>query len=82
MKSYEEMSRDVIARINEHEEKVKKQDGDLSIPLQRTQDILAWLGQNRRPGQKICGFSMETENLLANSSKKLEKKKEGTICVF
>ena len=62
------------------DEKVKKQDGDLSIPLQRTQDILLWLGQNRRPGQKICGFSMETENMLENSRKKLTKKGVDMIC--
>ena len=55
-------------------EKVKKKDGDLSIPLKRTQDILAWLGENRREGQFLCGFSMETEHLLENSRAKLEKK--------
>jgi len=62
------------------EEKVKKQEGDLSIPLQRTQDILAWLGQNRRPDQRICGFSMETENMLENSRRKLQKKNVDMIC--
>ena len=55
-------------------EKVKKKDGDLSIPLKRTQDILAWLGENRREGQFLCGFSMETKHLLENSRAKLEKK--------
>ena len=55
-------------------EKVKKKDGDLSVPLKRTQDILAWLGENRREGQFLCGFSMETEHLLENSRAKLEKK--------
>ena len=55
-------------------EKVKKKDGDLSIPLKRTQDILAWLGENQREGQFLCGFSMETEHLLENSRAKLEKK--------
>ena len=55
-------------------EKVKKKDGDLSIPLKRTQDILAWLWENRREGQFLCGFSMETEHLLENSRAKLEKK--------
>ena len=55
-------------------EKVKKKDGELSIPLKRTQDILAWLGENRREGQFLCGFSMETEHLLENSRAKLEKK--------
>lgn len=56
------------------EEKIKKMDGDSSISLTRTQDILAWLGANRQPGQFLCGFSMETENMLENSQKKLEKK--------
>ena len=55
-------------------EEVKKKDGDLSGPLERTQDILAWLGENRREGQFLCGFSMETEHLLENSRAKLEKK--------
>ncbi len=55
-------------------EKVKKKDGDLSVPLKRTQDILAWLGEHRREGQFLCGFSMETEHLLENSRTKLEKK--------
>ena len=54
--------------------KLKKKDGDLSIPLERTQDILAALGESKRPGQFLCGFSMETENMLENSRKKLEKK--------
>ncbi len=60
--------------------KLKKKDGDLSIPLKRTQDILAWLGQNRREGQVICGFSMETENMLENSRSKLTKKNVDMIC--
>ena len=47
--------------------KMKKKDGDLSIPLKRTQDILQHLGSHRRPGQVICGFSMETQNMLENS---------------
>lgn len=56
------------------DQKVKKQDGNLVIELERTDDILAHLGENRRPGQFLCGFAMETENLLENSRKKLEKK--------
>jgi phosphopantothenoylcysteine decarboxylase/phosphopantothenate--cysteine ligase len=56
------------------ENKVKKTDGDLSIPLVRTRDILAELGAQKRPGQFICGFSMETENMVENSQKKLVKK--------
>ena len=47
----------------------------MSIPLARTQDILGWVAENRHPGLFVCGFSMETENLLENSSKKLVKKK-------
>lgn len=54
--------------------KMKKNDGDLVIELERTDDILASLGDNRRPGQFLCGFAMETENLLENSRKKLKKK--------
>ncbi len=54
--------------------KIKKKDGELTIELERTQDILATLGSQKKPGQFICGFSMETENLLANSQAKLEKK--------
>ena len=54
--------------------KIKKKDGDMAIPLARTKDILAALGESKRPGQFLCGFSMETENMLENSRKKLEKK--------
>ena len=56
--------------------KIKKEDGDadFSLPLERTDDILAWLGSHKKPGQILCGFSMETENMLENSRKKLEKK--------
>lgn len=56
------------------DQKMKKKDGDLVIELERTDDILASLGENRRPGQFLCGFAMETENLLENSRKKLKKK--------
>lgn len=55
-------------------EKIKKKEGEMSIPLTRTTDILGWLGERRQPGQILCGFSMETENLLENSRAKLEKK--------
>ena len=54
--------------------KIKKKDGDMSIPLKRTQDILGYLGQHRKEGQFLCGFSMETENMLENSRGKLERK--------
>ena len=61
-------------------DKIKKKEGDLSIPLKRTTDILAWLGEHRRPGQVICGFSMETRDMVANSQAKLENKKVDMIC--
>ena len=54
--------------------KIKKSDGDMSIPLKRTQDIIGYLGSHRKEGQFLCGFSMETENMLENSRKKLQKK--------
>ncbi len=54
--------------------KIKKKDGDLSLPLERTRDILGELGKNKRPGQFLCGFSMETEKLLENSRAKLRRK--------
>jgi phosphopantothenoylcysteine decarboxylase/phosphopantothenate--cysteine ligase len=56
------------------DQKVKKKDGDLSIPLERTRDILLYLGSHKRPGQFLCGFSMETEHMIENSQKKLVKK--------
>lgn len=56
------------------DEKMKKKDGELTIALERTEDILAYLGAHRREGQFICGFSMETEHMLENSRAKLEKK--------
>ena len=61
------------------EDKMKKSDDALSIPLERTQDILGWLGQHRQPGQFLCGFSMETQNMVENSRKKLEKKQVDMI---
>lgn len=60
-------------------EKMKKTEGDLSIPLSRTKDILAYLGAHKKEGQLLCGFSMETENMLENSKKKLEKKNADMI---
>lgn len=57
------------------DEKLKKKDDEMSLVLERTEDILAWLGVHRRPGQFLCGFSMETEHMLENSRAKLEKKK-------
>ena len=60
--------------------KLKKSDADMSIPLKRTQDILKYLGANKRPGQFLCGFSMETDNVLENSRKKLKSKNCDMIC--
>lgn len=57
------------------DEKLKKKDDEMNLVLERTEDILAWLGEHRRPGQFLCGFSMETEHMLENSRAKLEKKK-------
>lgn len=56
------------------DEKIKKGSGVTSLTLKRTTDILAWLGAHKKTGQYLCGFSMETENLMENSRKKLEKK--------
>ena len=56
------------------DEKIKKRDDDMSIPLERTDDILKYLGENKRPGQFLCGFSMETQNMIGNSRVKLTKK--------
>ena len=55
-------------------EKIEKKDGDNAIALTRTKDILGWLGEHRREGQFLCGFSMETQNMLENSRQKLTKK--------
>lgn len=60
--------------------KIKKADGDLAIPLKRTQDILSWLGAHRSEEQILCGFSMETDNVLENSRKKLQTKGCQMIC--
>ena len=60
--------------VNVASEKVKKKDGELSIALERTDDILQYLGDHRRAGQFLCGFSMETEHLVENSREKLKKK--------
>ena len=60
--------------------KIKKKDGDMFIPLKRTQDILKYLGENRRKEQVIVGFSMESENVLENSRAKLTKKNVDMIC--
>lgn len=56
------------------DEKVKKKDGEMSIEMERTDDILNYLGEHKKEGQFLCGFSMETEHMLENSRKKLHKK--------
>lgn len=60
--------------------KIKKSDDDMAINLKRTTDILSYLGKNKTDGQIICGFSMETENMLENSKAKLTKKNVDMIC--
>ena len=62
-------------------EKIKKSsdESDLSLQLKRTKDILKWLGEHKKDGQLICGFSMETENILENSKAKLKKKNADMI---
>ena len=55
-------------------EKTKKKDGDMAIELERTDDILKWLGEHKKESQLLCGFSMETEHMLENSRAKLKKK--------
>lgn len=60
--------------------KIKKSDGDMNIPLKRTTDILKYIGENRRNNQIICGFSMETDNVIENSQKKLTSKNADMIC--
>ena len=57
------------------DQKMKKGEGDMSIPLERTGDVLGWVAQHRHPGLFVCGFSMETEHMLENSQKKRTKKK-------
>lgn len=66
---------------NKKDEKIKKSDNDsdLKIDLERTTDILSWLGAHKKEGQVLCGFSMETQNMIENSKKKLEKKNADII---
>lgn len=66
--------------VSYSEQKMKKGDNDMSIPLTRTQDILGWLGDHKQAGQVLVGFSMETENLIENSRRKLTKKHADLIC--
>lgn len=59
---------------NVADDKIKKRDGDMAIPLERTDDILGWVAEHRHPGLFVCGFSMETRDMLENSRKKLARK--------
>ena len=61
------------------DEKVKKKDGDATLTMERTEDILSYLGTHKKPGQFLCGFSMETEHMLENSRAKLAKKNADMI---
>ncbi|MBR6580587.1 MAG: bifunctional phosphopantothenoylcysteine decarboxylase/phosphopantothenate--cysteine ligase CoaBC [Ruminococcus sp.] len=66
--------------VSTADHKIKKSDGDMSISLKRTTDILKYIGENRREGQIVCGFSMETDNVIENSRKKLISKNCDMIC--
>ena len=66
--------------VSYSEQKVKKHDGELTIELTRTKDILGYLGEHKHDGQILVGFSMETENLIENSRAKLTKKNVNLIC--
>lgn len=59
---------------NVADDKIKKRDGDMAIPLERTDDILGWVAEHRHPGLFVCGFSMETRDMIENSKKKLDRK--------
>ena len=65
--------------IDVSDEKIKKKDGDLSIKLKRTDDILMYLGENKKENQVLCGFAMETQNLIDNAKAKLKKKNADII---
>ena len=68
------VSERTIYRYKAYYDKMKKKDGEMSIELDRTHDILKYMGEHRREGQFYCGFSMETQNMLENSRVKLDKK--------
>ena len=59
---------------NVADDKIKKRDGDMAIPLEQTDDILGWVAEHRHPGLFVCGFSMETRDMIENSRKKLDRK--------
>ena len=60
--------------VPQREAKIKKKDGEMNIELTRNPDIIKYMGENRREGQFICGFSMETQNMIENSRVKISKK--------
>lgn len=64
---------------NVSDEKMKKSDGEMTLELERTKDILGYLGSNKREGQFLCGFAMETQNLLENAKEKLARKNADMI---
>lgn len=66
--------------VSTADSKLKKSDDDMRIELERTKDILRYLGEHKRPGQFLCGFSMETDNVIENSRKKLVSKNCDMIC--
>ena len=63
-----------VADYRPAEDKIKKSDGDMKIEMERTKDIIGTLGSMKKEGQFLCGFSMETRDMIENSKKKLEKK--------
>ena len=65
---------------NVADDKIKKSDNEASVELERTDDILKYLGENKKDGQLLCGFSMETKDLIENSQKKLIRKNLDMIC--
>ena len=62
------------------EQKIKKSEGGASLALERTDDILAWLGEHKKPGQFLCGFCMETQSLVQSAREKLARKNADLIC--
>lgn len=66
--------------VSVSDEKIKKSDGEMTLELKRTKDILKALGEKKKDGQIVCGFSMETQNLIENSTEKLKSKNVDMIC--
>ena len=74
------MSSVCVIIVTTADSKIKKSDGDMKIELKRTKDILKYLGEHKRKGQILCGFSMETDNVIENSRRKLTSKNCDMIC--